>query len=197
MSGKNRVQSILLAGVGGQGILKASDIICTALMYEGMDVKKSEVHGMAQRGGSVTSHLRYGEKVFSPVAGRGEVDFLVAFELLESLRYIDYLMPFSKVILNDFRVNPPSVNMGQMEYPEGIKEFFQEKFSSVSVINARELARQAGNFRSENVVLIGVLARLLPVRMEIWERVLFESFPEELKEINLKAFHSGYGALHT
>ncbi|MCX7982069.1 MAG: indolepyruvate oxidoreductase subunit beta [Syntrophales bacterium] len=195
MERKDKVRRLLLAGVGGQGILKASDMICTALMYEGLDVKKSEVHGMAQRGGSVTSHVLYGSKVFSPVAGRGEVDILIAFEILESLRYINYLKPTSKVILNDFRINPPVVNLGIMKYPEHIEDIWKEQVTSLEVIKAREIARKAGNFRSENVVMVGILARHLPVKREIWERVINESFSEDLRDVNIRAFQLGYSAL--
>jgi len=192
MTTREKAQSILLAGVGGQGILKASDIICTAIMYEGLDVKKSEVHGMAQRGGSVTSHVRYGEKVFSPVAARGEVDVFASFELLESLRYIEYLKHSSKVILNNFRVNPPAVNLGVMDYPENVPQLWRERVAQVGVVDARSMAKEAGNFRAENVVMVGVLARMLPVKKETWERVLEEFFPGTLKDVNLKAFYLGY-----
>jgi indolepyruvate ferredoxin oxidoreductase beta subunit len=124
----NRVKSLLLAGVGGQGILLASDIICKVMMEKGCDVKKSEVHGMAQRGGCVTSQFRYGGKVFSALARKGDVDIIVSFEKLEALRYLDYLKPGGLVIVNDEEIYPPSVNLGEADYPEGIFETLRARF---------------------------------------------------------------------
>jgi indolepyruvate ferredoxin oxidoreductase beta subunit len=195
MTEREKAENILLAGVGGQGILKASDIICQAIMEAGWDVKKSEVHGMAQRGGSVTSHVRYGAKVFSPVTGKGEVNVLVSFELLEALRYIDYLNSNSKVILNDYRVNPPAVNLGNMKYPENVFELLQGKVAIVSIVSARSLAREAGSVRAENMVMVGALASWLPLERNIWYKVINEFFPPSLISINLRAFDLGYQAL--
>ncbi|HEX7504524.1 MAG TPA: indolepyruvate oxidoreductase subunit beta, partial [Syntrophales bacterium] len=117
---ENKVKSLLLAGVGGQGILLASDIICKVMMDKGYDVKKSEVHGMAQRGGCVTSHVRYGKKVYSPLARKGDIDMIVSFEKLESLRYLDYLKSGGMVLVNDEEIYPPSVNLGDADYPNDI-----------------------------------------------------------------------------
>src|SRR5512139_868060 len=114
------IKSVLLAGVGGQGIIRASDILCLVIMAAGFDVKKSEVHGMAQRGGSVTSHVRYGKKVYSPLAPKGGVDILVAFERLEALRNLDYVKPNGRVIMSELELYPPAVNLGVATYPEGV-----------------------------------------------------------------------------
>ncbi len=191
---KEEATSILLAGVGGQGIIRASDILSSVLMNAGWDVKKSEVHGMAQRGGSVTSHVRYGEKVFSPVAGKGEVTFFVSFELLESLRYIDYLNHNCKVFLNDYRLPPPAVNLGVMPYPNRIDALLKAHFRYVEVINARLLAHKVGNVKTENMVLVGCLAPYLPVKHETWIDVLTQHFAPAIRDINVQAFNAGFEA---
>lgn len=191
---KEEATSILLAGVGGQGIIRASDILSSVLMNAGWDVKKSEVHGMAQRGGSVTSHVRYGKKVFSPVAGKGDVTFFVSFELLETLRYIDYLNHNCKVFLNDYRLPPPAVNLGVMPYPNRIDALLKAHFRYVEVINARLLAHKVGNVKTENMVLVGCLAPHLPVKHEIWIDVLAQHFVPAIRDINVQAFNAGFEA---
>ena len=188
---KDDVKSILLAGVGGQGILRASDILCLAFMASGLDVKKSEVHGMAQRGGCVTSHVRYGRKVYSPIAKKGDVDILVSFEKLEALRYLDYLKPQATIIINEEEIYPPSVNLGDAQYPENIYERISRHFKTVKMINALDLARIAGNIRAVNTVLLGVLSTFLDLKSDLWEKVLQEAFPSKSLEANLKAFNLG------
>jgi len=188
---KDDVKSILLAGVGGQGILRASDILCLAFMASGLDVKKSEVHGMAQRGGCVTSHVRYGQKVYSPIAKKGDVDILVSFEKLEALRYLDYLKPQATIIINEEEIYPPSVNLGDAQYPENIYERISRHFKTVKMINALDLARKAGNIRAVNTVLLGVLSTFLDLKSDLWEKVLQEAFPSKSLEANLKAFNLG------
>jgi indolepyruvate ferredoxin oxidoreductase beta subunit len=188
---KDDVKSILLAGVGGQGILRASDILCVAFMASGLDVKKSEVHGMAQRGGCVTSHVRYGQKVYSPIAKKGDVDILVSFEKLEALRYLDYLKPQATIIINEEEIYPPSVNLGDAKYPENIYERISRHFKTVKMINALDLARKAGNIRAVNTVLLGVLSTFLDLKSDLWEKVLQEAFPSKSLEANLKAFNLG------
>ena len=160
----NRVKSLLLAGVGGQGILLASDIICKVMMGKGYDVKKSEVHGMAQRGGCVTSHVRYGAKVYSPLARKGDVDMIVSFEKLESLRYLDYLKTGGMVLVNDEEIYPPSVNLGDADYPKEVYESIQSQFGldRVKVIAGPELATKAGNRRAVNTVMLGAISRFIP-----------------------------------
>jgi indolepyruvate ferredoxin oxidoreductase beta subunit len=188
---KDDVKSILLAGVGGQGILRASDILCLAFMASGLDVKKSEVHGMAQRGGCVTSHVRYGQKVYSPIAKKGDVDILVSFEKLEALRYLDYLKPQATIIINEEEIYPPSVNLGDAQYPEQIYERINRHFKTVKMINALDLARKAGNIRAVNTVLLGVLSNFLDLKSDLWEKVLQEAFPSKSLKANLKAFNLG------
>lgn len=192
VKGTNKqVCSVLMAGVGGQGILRASDILSMVLMACGMDVKKSEVHGMAQRGGCVTSHVRFGQKVYSPLERKGNVDILLAFEKLEAVRYVDFLKSDARLIVNDLSIYPPAVNMGEMNYPDNIIDFLKERFNDVVVVPAPSLAAQAGNSRSENVVLLGVLSRWLEPEEKVWEEVLRRVFPERLFEVNLTAFRLG------
>ncbi|MFA5182684.1 MAG: indolepyruvate oxidoreductase subunit beta [Syntrophales bacterium] len=188
------VKSILMAGVGGQGILRASDILCLVMMESGMDVKKSEVHGMAQRGGCVTSHVRYGRKVYSPIERKGNVDILLAFEKLESLRYLDYLKPDSRIIVNELELYPPAVNLGDMTYPENAIDLVKESFETVKVVKAHEIARKAGNLRAENTALLGVLSQWLDLEVTMWEKIIWEVFPKKVVDANLKAFHLGRAA---
>jgi len=185
------VKSILLAGVGGQGVLRASDIICQALLEAGFDTKKSEVHGMAQRGGCVTSHVRYGQKVYSPLARKGDVQILLSFEKVETLRYLDFLNPNGIIIMNEEEVYPPAVNLGIMEYPKDILQQLKGSFKDVLVVNAPVLALKAGNLKAVNTVMLGVVSRFLDVSESIWENVLSKSFPEKLIKINVEAFRLG------
>jgi len=185
------VKSILLAGVGGQGVLRASDIICQALLEAGFDTKKSEVHGMAQRGGCVTSHVRYGQKVYSPLARKGDVQILLSFEKVETLRYLDFLNPKGIIIMNEEEVYPPTVNLGIMEYPKDILQQLKGSFKDVIVVNAPVLALKAGNLKAVNTVMLGVVSRFLDVSESIWENVLSKSFPEKLIKINVEAFRLG------
>jgi indolepyruvate ferredoxin oxidoreductase, beta subunit len=191
---KSDVKSILMAGVGGQGVLRASDILCQVMMDAGLDVKKSEVHGMAQRGGCVTSHVRYGRKVHSPLAKKEDVEILLAFEKLETLRYLDYLKPGGVVIINDEELNPPSVNLGAAAYPDTVVSIVRERFPSVTLVNAPELAERAGNRRTANTVLLGVLAKYLTLDDKEWEKGIRASFPPKVVEANLKAFCLGKNA---
>lgn len=194
MDKNNHVKSILLAGVGGQGILRASDILCMVMMEAGLDAKKSEVHGMAQRGGCVTSHVRYGQKVYSPIARKGDVDILLSFEKLESLRYLDFMKPAGSIIINNIEIYPPSVNLGNIIYPQNITDIIRNTFKTVKVINARDIAVQAGNVRAENTALLGVLSLYLPIDIALWEKVLTTSFAAAVAEANLRAFHLGRAA---
>ena len=188
------VKSILLAGVGGQGILRASDIMCRALMAAGFDVKKSEVHGMAQRGGCVTSHVRYGTKVFSPLAEQGKIEILLAFEQMEALRYLRFLSKDASIILNTERINPPAVNMGDLSYPDDIIGFLNENYPRVISFNAAELAIEVGNAKAANVVLLGAAANLIGVAKSVWEKTIEKSFPPKLVKLNLDAFQKGITA---
>jgi len=195
MKNRGGVKSVLMAGVGGQGILKASDMLCQAMMEAGQDVKKSEVHGMAQRGGCVTSHVRYGNKVYSPIAGKGDVDILVSFEKMETLRYLDFVKRSGTIIINDREIYPPSVNLGNTPYPDDVPSRVAGIFKNVKVVNATNLALSAGDPRAENVALLGVLSTFLKqLDTVIWEKVIKKSFDEKAVDINLKAFRMGRAA---
>jgi indolepyruvate ferredoxin oxidoreductase beta subunit len=188
------VKSILLVGVGGEGVIRASDILSAAMLKAGYDVKKSEVHGMAQRGGCVSSHVRFGKKVFSPLTKMGDVDILLSFEKMETLRYLEYLKPDGKVIINNNEVLPPSVNLGEEDYPEDAIKIVESCFTAVKVIDASEMARNAGNARMANTIVLGLLSTYLDVAPAIWEEVLRESFPEKILSGNLAAFKLGSNA---
>jgi indolepyruvate ferredoxin oxidoreductase, beta subunit len=190
----NEVKSILFAGVGGQGILRASDIICEVIMEAGLDVKKSEVHGMAQRGGCVTSHVRYGKKVYSPLAETGSIQVLVSFEKMEALRYLRFLRKDAAIILNTEEIYPPAVNMGEAPYPEEDDTFLKKHYGKVISFNAAELAKKAGNIKTANVVLLGALSNLMNIDKSIWQNVIKKSFPEKLVKMNLDAFQMGIDA---
>lgn len=191
MLNNNEVKNILFAGVGGQGILRASDIVCEVIMMTGLDVKKSEVHGMAQRGGSVTSHVRYGKKVYSPLAEPGSVNILVSFEKMESLRYLEFLKKDASIIVNDDRLLPPEVNLGEAKYPTDIIDFLNNNYKKVVTLNATEMAKKAGNVKTANVVLLGALSNLIQIDRSLWQEVIFKSFPEKLKKLNWDAFQIG------
>ena len=189
-----KTKSILMAGVGGQGILRASDIMCEALMEAGFDVKKSEVHGMAQRGGCVTSHVRYGSKVYSPLAKPECIDILISFEKMEALRYLNYLSKDASIVVNSEKIYPPAVNMGDLPYPKDIIKFLKERYKSVQEISAADLAQKAGNIKAANVVLLGAVSNLMEINSSIWEKIIKKSFPEKLIKMNLAAFQMGINA---
>ena len=187
-------KSILLAGVGGQGTLRASDIMCLAMMETGLDVKKSEVHGMAQRGGCVTSHIRYGQKVYSPLAKLGSIDLLVAFEKMEALRYLNYLTKDAIIIVNADEIYPPAVNSGDVPYPPDVISFLKSNYNQVKEIDATALAKKSGNVKAANVVLLGAISNLMDISLSIWEGVIKNAFPEKLVKVNLAAFQKGRDA---
>ncbi|HPE06359.1 MAG TPA: indolepyruvate oxidoreductase subunit beta [Smithellaceae bacterium] len=190
----SKVKSILFAGVGGQGILRASDIMCMAMMEAGFDVKKSEVHGMAQRGGCVTSHVRYGSKVYSPLAESGSIETLVSFEKMEALRYLKFLSKDASIILNTEEIYPPAVNRGDSEYPNDVIDFLKNHYPKVIALNAAKLAHEAGNIRAANVVLLGAVSNLMNIEKSVWESVIKKSFPQKLLKLNLDAFQMGITA---
>ena len=189
--GNNKTTNLLFVGVGGQGVLVASKILVEVLLKAGFDVKKSEVHGMAQRGGSVVSQVRFGKKVYSPLIKKGEGDILVSFEQLETLRYLDYLHPKSFIFFNNQKILPPSVSMGVEDYPEGVSEKLKNKFKNTFMVEGIQMAGQAGNIRSLNIVLLGVLSRYLTIDEKDWVKTLREKLPAALVEVNLKAFNLG------
>lgn len=188
--------NILFCGVGGQGIILASEITALALIRAGLDVKKSEVHGMAQRGGSVVAHMRFGEKVYSPLVEPGSADIEIAFELLESLRYLPYLNENSKVIVNTQRILPLSVAIGEEQYPNDVIGELKKRISSVYPIDAFELARSAGEIKATNMVLVGALSRFLPLSKEDFLEVIEQRVPRRFVEANVRAFIKGLESIN-
>ena len=187
----NVVTNILVSGVGGQGIILASDIIVEVFLEAGFEVKKSEVHGMAQRGGSVTSHVRFGRKVYSPIIKQGEVDILFSFEELEGLRWLNYVKPNGVIVLNNHKINPPAVNLGQVEYPKDIPEIIRKRFDKFHLVDGTKLALEAGNVRAANVVLLGAISKLFDVEEAHWVETILRHLPPRVHEVNRKAFAMG------
>jgi len=189
----NKVTNILLSGVGGQGAILASNILAHVFVEAGYDVKKSEVHGMAQRGGDVTTHFRFGRKVYSPLIPYGEVDFLLAFELLEALRYINHCKDSARIVINDQRILPPAVNLGQASYPADIPATFRKYFKeNVHVVKGQEIALSLGNAQAANVVLVGAFSTFFPeIKDDMWKGALTDLLPKKIHELNIKAFKEG------
>lgn len=187
--------SIIIVGVGGQGTLLASKLLGNVLLSQGHDVKVSEVHGMSQRGGSVVTYVRYGEKVYSPIVTEGEADLILAFERLEAARWLSYLKKDGKLIVNDQRITPMPVITGAMEYPENILEKLKEKGIQITALDALSLAEQAGTAKAVNVVLMGVLSASMPFPEEIWQAALEKCVPAKFLDMNKKAFALGRAAV--
>ncbi|MBR5273492.1 MAG: indolepyruvate oxidoreductase subunit beta [Clostridia bacterium] len=189
-----QVKNILIVGVGGQGTLLASKLMGKCFVDKGYDVKVSEVHGMSQRGGSVVTYVRYGEKVYSPVIEKGEADIIIAFEQLEAARWLEYLKPDGILIANTQRIDPMPVIMGAAKYPENILEKLEQKGVKVISVDALDLAVKAGNPKSTNVVLLGVTARFLGFERDMWIDIIRSTVPEKMLDINVNAFDLGYNA---
>ena len=187
----SKTTNIMIVGVGGQGTLLASRVLGNAVIRKGYDVKVSEVHGMSQRGGSVVTYVKYGDAVHSPIIDKGEADIILAFETLEAYRALPYLKKGGKMIVNDQRINPMPVITGAMQYPEEICK----KLSAcvdLTAVDALTLAREAGNIKAVNVVLIGVMAKSTSISYEEWVETIKATVPAKLLEVNLKAFDLGY-----
>ncbi len=184
--------NIMIVGVGGQGTLLTSRIIGKTALENGLDVKISEVHGMAQRGGSVVTFVRFGEKVFEPVCEEGDVDVLISFERLEALRYAHFLKKGGKLIVNDCRIDPMTVVIGAKEYPENILEELK-KDHEIYVIDGGKIAFELGNNKVLNSVVLGLAARHIGFNKEDWLNVVEKTVPQKTVELNKKAFIAGYG----
>lgn len=183
--------NVFLAGVGGQGILLASEVLCEAFLLEGWDVKKSEVHGMAQRGGAVTTHVRYGPKVHSPLIEPGTADLLVAFEKMEALRFLHYLREGGAVVVNAQEIFPPAVATGQARYPAGIAERLRSATPDVFLVDALAAALSLREVRAVNIVMVGAASRFLPLAEEAVVEALRPRLPERIREVNVAAFRAG------
>lgn len=187
------VKSILIVGVGGQGTLLASKIMGRVYLSEGYDVKVSEVHGMSQRGGSVVTYVRYGDKVWSPVIEKGEADMIISFEQLESARWLSYLKPDGILISSTQKLDPAPVIMGKAEYPKDILKRISELGVKVLSLEADSLAEKAGNIKSANMVLLGAAAKRQEIAKDVWLDAVAAFVPPKTVETNLKAFELGYG----
>lgn len=184
-------KSILLVGVGGQGTILVSKILSQGLMKAGYDVKMSEIHGMSQRGGSVTTQIKFGDKVYSPSIGIGEADILVAFEKLEAARYIGNLKKGGVLVVNDEEMYPLPVLTGQAEYPKGIIEALKDTVENIKVINAAKIAEELGEARCQNIVILGSMVKALGIEDIDWIELIKENLPEKVHEVNIKAFERG------
>ncbi len=183
--------NLLLSGVGGQGVVLASYVLSQVAMAEGYDVKQSEVHGMSQRGGSVTSHFRFGDKVWSPLVTPGSADILLSFEALEAMRYAHWLRPGGLLVYNTLRINPAPVAAGLAEYPADIDARIAAAASNVRCVNASALAEEAGTVKAVNVVMLGAASGALPFAPETWEAIIRKVVPPKTVDVNLKAFALG------
>ncbi len=184
-------KNIMIVGVGGQGTLLASRILGNAVINMGYDVKVSEVHGMSQRGGSVVTYVKFGEKVHSPIIDCGEADIILAFELLEAYRALPFLKNGGQLIVNNQCINPMPVITGSAEYPQNITDKLSEKVTT-TVVDALKLAKDAGSIKAVNVVLIGLMAKNTDIPYEVWKKSVTETVPEKFLEVNLRAFDLGY-----
>ncbi|MEG0495415.1 MAG: indolepyruvate oxidoreductase subunit beta [Eubacterium sp.] len=187
-------KNILLVGVGGQGTITAAKLLTLGLMEAGYDVKMSEIHGMSQRGGSVSSQVRYGEDVQSPVIEAGTADVIVAFEKMEALRYIEYLKPTGKIIVNDTEIWPLPVVIGATTYPNEILETLKAK-ADVQVMNASEIAEKMGNARVTNVVLMGAIIKAMGLQNIDWNTILHNNVKPKFVDLNIKAIAEGMNAV--
>ncbi|MCI8514464.1 MAG: indolepyruvate oxidoreductase subunit beta [Lachnospiraceae bacterium] len=183
-------KSAILVGVGGQGAILAAKILVDGLMRSGYDVKMSEVHGMSQRGGSVSTQVHWGEKVYSPVIGKGAADLMVAFEKMEAVRYADFLKPDGIAVINDYEMASSTIAAGLCEYPAGCLEAMQKNFKCYA-LNAEEIALSLGSVKCMNVVLFGAMTKALGLDDIDWEESVRACVPEKFLELNLKAFRAG------
>lgn len=187
------VKNILLVGVGGQGTILVSKILSSGLVDAGYDVKMSEVHGMAQRGGSVSTQVRYGKEVYSPIIGKGEADILVSFEAMEALRWLEYLKPNGKVVVNDYQIPSAPILMGKQDYPEGVIDLIKAK-ANTTVIKAAEIAENLGNSKAMNIVLFGALVKAMKLKDVDWEAEIGKNVKKKTLATNIEAFRAGMNA---
>lgn len=191
----NPVKNIMIVGVGGQGTLLASKLLGKAFVEKGFDVKVSEVHGMSQRGGSVVTYVRYGEKVYSPVIDKGEADIIISFEQLESARWLGFLKPDGVLISNTQKIDPMPVITGAATYPDDILQSIRQKDINIIEVDALGLAKKAGSPKVTNVVLLGVAAHFLGFDKPTWIDVISSTVPPKTVEINKRAFENGYAEI--
>lgn len=186
-------KNIMIVGVGGQGSLLASRLLGHLLLTEGYDVKVSEVHGMSQRGGSVVTYVRFGDKVYSPIIDKGEADFIVSFEQMEAARYLPYLRENGRIVTNTQRIEPMPVITGAAAYPENLIAKLEEKGAVVDAMDCLTLAEEAGSSKAVNIVLMGRLSKYFDIPAEKWQQAIEALVPEKFRDVNLKAFELGRG----
>ena len=186
-----KTKNVMIVGVGGQGTLLASKLLGRLLLKKGYDVKVSEVHGMSQRGGSVVTYVRYGEKVYSPVVDKGEADFIISFEMLEAARWVEYLKKGGTIVTNTQEINPMPVIIGAAEYPQNLAEKIAEKGINIEAFDALSLAEEAGTSKAVNLVLLGRISKYFDFTDEEWMDAIEKSVPAKFLELNKKAFMLG------
>lgn len=185
------MKNVIFAGVGGQGVILASKVLMEVAKKKGYDVKESEVHGMAQRGGSVDCHVRFGKEVFSPLIPKGGADYIVSLELLESMRKVEYLNKDAVLIVNREQINPAPVEIGTMQYPADIEEWLKKNFASTVVVDTAEALKEAGTKKALNIVMLGCLSTYLDFETSDWEEAIKSLVKEKFIEQNLRAFQLG------
>ena len=188
---RNETKNILIVGTGGQGVITASEILADVAMQCGLDAKKSEVHGMSQRGGVVSSHVRYGRKVASPLITQGAVDILLSFELAETVRWLNFLSPKGRVVSSLWRIVPPAVTIGLGAYPEDAEEQIKAHSTDPVLIDALPMAERLGNSRLVNTILLAAASKLLDLPLEQWVATVARRVPPKFKDLNLQAFEEG------
>ena len=186
-----KTKNVMIVGVGGQGSLLASKLLGKLLLTKGYDIKVSEVHGMSQRGGSVVTYVRFGDKVYSPVIDKGEADYIVSFELLEAARYTEFLKPGGKIVTNTQQINPMPVITGAAEYPADLVKKMQDAGIDIDAFDALKLAEEAGSAKAVNIVLMGHLSRNFDLTLDEWMQAIESSVPAKFLELNKKAFILG------
>ncbi|HNV44433.1 MAG: indolepyruvate oxidoreductase subunit beta [Spirochaetes bacterium] len=187
----NEIKNVLIVGVGGQGTILAAKILSEGLVFAGFDVKMSEIHGMAQRGGSVSTQIRYGEKVYSPLISEKTADVILSFEKIEAARWLNYLKPEGYLIINDYEILPVPVLIGSQTYPSDIDKKIKEKVKNCFVIDAFSEAKKLGNTKVQNTLLLAVVIKKLGLEKIDWETVLRSQLSEKIAELNIKAFQRG------
>lgn len=186
-----QTKNIIIVGVGGQGTLLASKILGDLFIKKGYDVKVSEVHGMSQRGGSVITYVRFGDKVYSPVVDEGEADFIVSFEILETARWLSYLKDGGQIVTNTGEIDPMPVITGAADYPGNLAEKIKEKGVKIDAIDALSIAKEAGSPKATNIVLLGRLSHYFDIEENLWKETIEKNVPKKFLELNKKAFELG------
>lgn len=188
--------NVIFVGVGGQGVILASKILMEVAHANGYDIKESEVHGMAQRGGSVDTHVRFGKKVYSPLIAKGSADYIVSFELLESIRKLDYLSPKGTLLVNKLQIKPSTVEVGLSEYPEDVENWIEKNVKNQVIVDTKELLREIGNAKTLNIVMLGLLSNFLEFSEEKWLEAIGKLVKERFLDMNINAFRKGRALYH-